>query len=121
MLESSTQQMHLRTKSLLSKPTRFVTILANHDRCLQLSRNQQRLIPKIPRQPTGIDQQHAPSPSPIPARKHIKVDSPRLQQLAQQNNKRRLSRSSSGNISHPDHQALNPPPTQNSVPREDIP
>ncbi len=97
MLKPIIQQMNLRAESRLRETPRLITIFPHHDRSLQPSGNQQRLIAEIPRQPARIHQQHAASLASITARKHIKTNSPRLQQLPQQNNERSFPRTSRRN------------------------
>ena len=65
MLKSIVQHMHPRTESRLRKTTSLITIFAHHYWHLQSSRNQQRLITEIPRQPAGINQQHSTRPASV--------------------------------------------------------
>jgi len=75
-------------------------------RGLQSPRYQQRLVTKIPRQSTRLDQQNPASLAPITPRKHIELNAAFLQLLAQQDYERSFSRASSRKISHADHRPL---------------
>ena len=75
---------------LLSEAACRVSVFADHDRNPQSSCNQQRFVTKIAGGSTGINQSHAARLASIPAGEYVKLDSARLQQLSEKNDKRRL-------------------------------
>src|ERR1700691_772640 len=103
MLKPVIQHMNLRTQSRLGESPGLIAIFTHDHRPLQPPCNQQRLVAEIPRKPAGLYQQHTASAAPITAREHIEAYATRLQQLAQQNSERSLSRTSDREISHADH------------------
>ncbi len=121
MLKAVIEQMKLRPEFRLGKKPGFVPVFSHDHRRLQLARHQQRLIAELLRQPCRIDQPHARGLSPVSPRQHIKFDSARLEQLAQQHHKRSLSRSPRRNIPDADHAALQPARPQHSPVIERIP
>ena len=106
MLEAIVQQVQLRTESLLGQSPGGVAVFADDDRHSQLARDQQRLVAKFARRAARIDQRHARGLAPVAAREHIERNAALLQQLAQQNEERRLARAADREIADAHHRAL---------------
>ncbi len=121
VLKAIVQQMHLRAKSEFGKPPCLVPIFSHNDRNLQLARDQQRFVAKLLRQAARIHQQRAPAMPPVSPRQDIELNSPRLEQLAQQQHERSLPRPARRNISDTDHRALQPARFQKPAVIERIP
>ena len=108
MLEAVVEQMELRPELLLGEYAGSVAGFSDDDRNTQTPRHQQGFVAEIMRRTCGIDQSHALSLASVTAREDIELHSSRFQQLSQQQHKRRLARSTDGEISDAHHRPAEP-------------
>ena len=115
MLKAIVEEMKVRPKFRFGEAPSLVPILANDYRHLQFACYEQWFVTEFLWQTRGIDQEHACGPASVSAREYIELDATRLEQLAQKNHERSLSRSACGEIAHANDCALQPPRSQQSA------
>src|SRR5207253_7046453 len=90
MLEAVIKHMELWTKFFFCKHAGFIPILAQDNRYSQTPRDQQRLVSKIAARTARLHPKDTLRMTAITARQHIKLHPSSLQQLPQQQDKRRF-------------------------------
>src|SRR5207248_5981012 len=103
MLEAIIEQMELRTEILFGVKPCLVSVFAHDDGNVQLACNQQRLIAKVARRASWIDNPDAFTLPPVPTGEHVEGNAALPQKLAQQDDERSLAGTSDGNVADADY------------------
>src|SRR4051794_38055617 len=102
VLERVIEQEQLRSELLFGGKTGRITIFANNDRDAELARKQQRLITKFVRRSGWINHTNAARIASVAAREHAIANAALREQLAEQNDERRLAGAAHGNVADAD-------------------
>jgi len=103
MLEAIIEQMELRTEFLFGAKPCLVSVFPHDDGNVQLACNQQRLITKVARRASWIDNPDAFILPPVATGQHVKTNASVPQKLAQQNDEWSLAGASDGNVADADY------------------